>query len=130
MPDTFHSESVALLIRQAPTDLFPRPSLRIRVAAKRYRVVDLAIFDRRPIQEMPELSPLIAIEVLSPEDSYAELMRKFADYAALGIPHIWLVDPIARRLSIYHDEGLEAVRQFEVSVHGVVIRPSDVFRAP
>ena len=52
-------------------------------------------------------------------------MRKFADYAALGIPHIWLVDPIATRLSIYHDESLEAVRQFEVPAHGVVIRPSD-----
>ena len=130
MPNTSHSRSVAILIRQAPTALFPHPELRIRVAPGRYRVVDLAIFDRRPLQELPELSPLIAIEVLSPDDSYAELMRKFADYASLGIPHIWLVDPIAKRLSIYHDESLDAVRQLEVLAHGLVVRPSDVFPAP
>ena len=134
MPDTFHSEAVdaltVILIRQAPMTLYRRPELRIQVAPGRYRVVDLAVFDRRPVQRVPELTPLIAIEVLSPDDSHAELMRKFADYASLGIPHIWLVDPIARRLSIYHDESLEAVRQFEVPAHGLVVRPSDLFPAP
>jgi Uma2 family endonuclease len=80
--------------------------------------------------EVPESSPLIAIEVLSPDDSHTELMRKFADYAALGVPDIWLVDPIARRFSTYHDESLSSTQQFEMPSYGVLIRPSDIFRAP
>lgn len=131
-PNTFHNEAVfaliAILIRQASA-LFPRPELRIQVAPNRFRVIDLAIFDRGPLQAVPEIAPLVVIKVLSPDDSYAELMRKFNDYATLGIPHIWLCDPIAKRLSVYHDESLEAVRQLELSAHGVVIRPSNLFPA-
>ena len=134
MPTMLHSEAVdaliATLIRQAPAALYRRPELRMQVAPGRYRVVDLAVFDRRPQREGPQSIPFIAIEVLSPDDSYAELMRKFSDYAALGVPHILLADPIARRLSVYHDGSLEAVRQFEIPGHGVFIRPPDVFPAP
>ena len=71
MPNTSHSEGldalIVTLIRQAPMSLYRRPELRIRVAPRRYRIVDIAIFDGRPLQELPELIPLIAIEILSPD---------------------------------------------------------------
>ena len=131
MPNNFHSEAVDALIeafvRQASKTLFRRPELRIEIGPERYRVADLAIYDEKPRESMPETRPLIVIEVLSPNDSHAELMRKFADYASLGIPHIWLVDPIAKRFSIYHDESLTAMPQFEVPGHSVSIRPADIF---
>lgn len=130
-PDTFHSEAVDALIeaflRQAKGTLFRRPELRIQVAPERYRVVDLAIYDSKPRHAVPERKPLIAIEVLSPDDSYADLMHKFADYAAFGVAHIWLVDPIIRRFSVYHDGSLTAVAQLEVPEHAVSIRLSDIF---
>src|SRR5262249_18773066 len=131
MPNNFHSEAIDALvetfIRQAPTALFRRPELRIQIAPERYGVVDLAIFDHKPHQAVPEMKPLIVIEVLSPDDSHAELMRKFTDYAEIGVPHIWLVDPVARRFSVYRDESLIGTTQFEVPAHGVLIRQSDIF---
>ena len=133
MPNNPHSRAVIALIkallRQAPDTLFERPELRVRSVPGRYRVADLAVFDHDFIEEEPSHAPLIVVEVLSPAESHAELMRKFADYAAIGIPHIWLVDPIAKRFSIYHDESLTATTKLEVPEHGVSIRPSDIFTA-
>lgn len=131
MPNNFHSEALDALIgvfsRQIATGLFRRPELRIRITTDRYRVADLAIFDQKPQEAVPERNPLIVVEILSPDDSHAELMRKFADYASIGIPRIWLVDPITRRFSIYNDESLMATTQLEVAEHGVFIRVFDVF---
>lgn len=130
-PNSLHSEAVDALIemfiRQSPKTLFRRPELRLKVAAERYRIADLAIYDDRPLGAVPDAKPLAIIEVLSPDDSHAELMRKFADFAALGVPHIWLVDPIAKRLSIYHDESLTATPRLEISEHAVLIRHADIF---
>jgi Uma2 family endonuclease len=40
--------------------------------------------------------PLIAIEVLSPTDSYKDLKRSAADLETMGVRNIWLIDPDAR----------------------------------
>ena len=76
---------------------------------------------------LPESSPNALIEVLSPDDSCAELMSRFADYANMGVPHIWLVDPIARRFSIYREGSLIASPRLELPQHSVVIELSDIF---
>lgn len=73
--------------------------------------------------------PFLIVEVLSPADSHAELMRKFADYARLSIPHIWLVDPIAKQLSIYRDGSLIATPRLELPDHSFAITACEVFEA-
>lgn len=129
MPNSFHSESVdaliAAFIRRAP-DLFRRPELRLRTG-EHYRVADLAVFDRKPSKAVPSEIPLVVIEVLSPDESLSELMGKFADYAAAGVPHIWLVDPMLRRFWIYRAESLLATARFELTKRLLVIEPSDIF---
>ena len=80
-----------------------------------------------PQMEVPELAPVATVEILSPNDSYLQLMHKFSEYAAIGVPHIWLVDPITRRFSIYHDGSLTATATLELPEHGVLIRQKDVF---
>jgi len=131
LPNTFHSRALSALFQvfflQTRGVLSLYPELRIQVTPERYRIVDLAVFDREPQMSVPELPPLIVIEVLSPDDSYAELMRRFADYAAIGIPHIWLVDPIDKQLSIYHDKSLTASARLEVPAFGVSICPADIW---
>jgi Uma2 family endonuclease len=133
MPNSFHSRAIrfliALFLRQAAESLFPYPELRIRVNAEKYRIADLAVFERELDEEVPEATPLIVMEVLSPDDSYSELMAKFADYASLGVSHVWLVDPVTKRFSVYHDGSLTATPQLEVSAHDVVLRLGDIFPA-
>ena len=57
---------------------------------------------------MPQIlctPPLIAIEILSPEDRVVRMLRRMDDYLAFGIPNVWLIDPEERRAFIYTSEG-------------------------
>jgi Uma2 family endonuclease len=71
--------------------------LRLYISAEpRYRIPDICLkaFPHRanPILEKPDL----VIEILSPDDRPAEVLRKIADYLQAGIPRIWIVDPYQR----------------------------------
>lgn len=45
-----------------------------------------------PVEQIVTRAPIADI-VLSPEDTLTRLQRKLADYEAMGIPQIWIVDP-------------------------------------
>jgi Uma2 family endonuclease len=72
-------------------------ALRVRISAEpRYRIPDICVkalpHRADPILEKPDL----VIEILSPDDRPAEVLRKIADYLQAGVPHIWIVDPYQR----------------------------------
>jgi len=74
------------------------PDVRTQVASTRFRVPDVVISrrssqDKRIVRE----APLIIIEVLSPEDRISRYHQRIADYRAMGVPAIWVVDPETRR---------------------------------
>lgn len=75
---------------------------RIRVAAEgrryRYRIPDVCVV-LRPYRREKVLTepPLIAIEILSPDDTMTAIMDRIEDFRQFGIPHIWVVDPTKRR---------------------------------
>ena len=48
-----------------------------------------------------EGAPLLVVEVLSPSTTRHDRGRKARRYAALGIPHYWIVDPDARRIEYF-----------------------------
>jgi Uma2 family endonuclease len=97
------------------------PSLRVRVAATRYRVPDVRMLDRsRPIQQIMTHPPIAVFEVLSPEDRVQRLKRKLEDYRAMGIPEIWVIDP--QGATFYRYEDLQLVRKetFSHAEKGIV----------
>src|SRR5690606_9864068 len=47
--------------------------------------------------------PDIAIEVLSPSDTFAKVHAKVADYLAAGTPLVWVVDPDQRQVRSYRN---------------------------
>ena len=64
-----------------------RPELRVRVSPTRYRVPDVTVFNRdRPIEQILTHPPVAVFEVLSPEDRIHRMLRKLADYEAMGHP--------------------------------------------
>jgi Uma2 family endonuclease len=70
---------------------------RTRVSESRVRLPDVAVFSRSTPPEQVFTRPhLIAIEVLSPEDSHSRLQEKIIDYSQFGIPYIWVIDPRKR----------------------------------
>jgi Uma2 family endonuclease len=75
---------------------------------------------------VPELPPLIVIEILSPDDRLATVREKLEEYKAWGAPHVWLVDPHSRRLYTC-DDGFREVVTFTVPELGVTVTPNDIF---
>lgn len=111
---------------EGTTQLFPVPELRHRITRTRYRIPDVAVFEGEPA-ELPSTPPLVAIEILSPDDRLAYLVPKLEEYRQWGVPHIWVVDPEARTLHSYSADGLQPVREFTLTSYGVTLKPLDIF---
>jgi Uma2 family endonuclease len=74
------------------------PDVRTQVLPNRFRVPDIALCarssqDKRIVRE----APLVVIEVLSPEDRINRYHQRIADYRAMGVKAIWVIDPENRR---------------------------------
>ena len=90
------------------------PELRVQVAATNFRIPDVTILDRSlPVEQIITHPPIAVFEVLSPEDTVKKLKRKLADYAAMGIPQIWVVDPDSGAFERYEAGRLTPETRFE-----------------
>lgn len=80
----------------------------------------------RPRQGQPYLegAPDLAIEVLSPSTRAFDLVRKRADYARVGVPELWLIDPEGPiALVLRAIEGPEFVLTEELDADGSLTSP-------
>jgi Uma2 family endonuclease len=100
--ETEHSDlqtEVAALLRMhgRAWGIYAFVELRVQVTMKRYRVPDICVMPRTwkktPIVRE---TPLLCIEVLSPEDTFSRTQVKCKDYLAMGVPEVWILDPEER----------------------------------
>jgi len=96
-------------------------------AERRYRVADLAVFLDKPAEQVPSSPPLVAIEILSPDDRFADVLAKLEEYQRWGVTHVWFVDPIGRKLYVY-SAGLSEVSAFRLPEYGVELSAPEIFR--
>jgi Uma2 family endonuclease len=73
-------------------------------------VPDLAGWRRERMPERPStafygLAPDWACEVLSPSTARIDRVLKLTIYGRERVPHVWLVDPIARTLEVFRLDG-------------------------
>ena len=73
-------------------------------------VPDIAGWRRARMPELPdaaafELAPDWICEVLSPSTAASDRTEKMPIYARERVPHLWLVDPLARTLEAFKLEG-------------------------
>jgi Uma2 family endonuclease len=95
---------------------------RIRLGSNDVRVCDIAVIDRAaPFEEVLTLPPILCIEILSPQDRLSRAEKVLADYFAMGVPTIWLVDPIRRSAFTYDASGLHPADPTNLRVHGTDI---------
>ena len=52
-----------------------------------------------------ELPPDWVCEILSPSTASFDRVKKLAIYARAGVPHVWLLDPLARTLEVLRLEN-------------------------
>lgn len=106
------------------------PEQRIRVSARRFRIPDVCVYQAEPDEQVFTQPPYICIEVLSPEDTFARLQRKFDDFLNMGMPNIWVFDPVSQRAWTVTREGLvEALDGIRRTSDGRVVLPiTDLFQ--
>ncbi len=88
-----------------------RPELRVRTTSRNYRVPDVVVFDRdHPIEQILTRPPMAVFEVLSPEDRLPRMMKKLAEYEAMGVPTVMLIDPGDEAISQFRNGDLTRVK--------------------
>jgi Uma2 family endonuclease len=99
------------------------PELRTQIGARNFRVPDvLVVRTGESFERYLKHPPLIAIEILSPEDALRAMQEKAAQYRGFGIENIWIIDPEPRIVYRYTSAGLEEVQTGELTVAGTPIR--------
>ena len=112
LPAPLHAEiQVALgilfsvLKQRTPISLMSE--MRALVAPDTIRVLDFAVYlGARPQGRYAEQPAYVAIEIVSPDDRYSEILELLEDYRHWGCPHVWLVNPWTRRLYEFTEAGL------------------------
>ncbi len=80
---------------------------RIRVTGDRVRICDVAVLRAdAPRESVTVTPPLICIEILSPEDRLSRAKQVLSDYLTMGVPNIWLIDPLRRAAWTFDSAGL------------------------
>ncbi len=105
---------------------------RIRVSPNQIRVCDVAVLRAdAPRERVTMTAPLLCIEVLSPEDRTARAKLVLADYLAMGVVNIWLIDPIRRTAFTFDALGLHEadVRHLEVPGTPICVDLMPIFAA-
>jgi len=96
---------------------------RIRVSMSAIRVCDVAVLrSDTPYEEVTATPPLVCIEILSPEDRISRVERVLTDYFAMGVPNIWLIDPIRQDAFVYDGTALRVADPANLTVAGTPIR--------
>src|SRR5262249_25461028 len=88
------------------------PALRSNTAPTRYRLPDVTVLLSRPATDYMFDPAHIVIEILSEDDRMTKVLEKLAEYESKGVPHIWLVDPRLKLMSVYQSGDLKHVETF------------------
>ncbi len=91
------------------------PEVRSRTSKTRYRLPDVAVTLRMPEGRFITEAPFIAIEILSEEDCVSLFIEKLKDYAAMGVPNIWVFDPRVKHMFVFHANSLQEIEGDTIS---------------
>jgi Uma2 family endonuclease len=100
------------------------PECRVQVKKDRFRIPDVSVLRAEsPIEQIIETPPFLCVEVLSPEDRLAEMQGRIDDYLAMGVEHVWLIDPRTRRAWITTNDGSREAKDG-------ILRAGDLVQVP
>lgn len=94
---------------------------RVQIAPTRFLVPDLCVVPIGLWEKIVTTPPLIAIEILSPEDTLRRAEEKAHEYLRFGVKHVWVIDPYARVAYRGTAAELERVPGGELAVPGTPI---------
>jgi Uma2 family endonuclease len=106
------------------------PDGTVRLFAGRVRIPDVAFTSwdrlpgrRVPATPIPDLAPDLAVEVLSPSNTAAEMTLKRQDYFNATVRLVWEIDPRARTVSVYTGPDAVTVLSESDTLDGGAVLP-------
>jgi Uma2 family endonuclease len=86
--------------------------LRTRIGPTRFRIPDVVILEgKRPrAGGVLDRAPLVAVEILSPEDRSSRMQKRIDDYLSIGTRFVWVIDPESRRAWVYTASSITEVK--------------------
>lgn len=120
LPKKVHSKTQRYLLRTLDDvgrslgfEVWPEQRIRTRWEPARFRVPDVCMTQGEPDEEVFTTPPFLCFEILSPDDTAVELLRKVEEYLAFGVEYVWVIDPTTRGGEIH---SRDAVRRVEDGV--------------
>ncbi len=99
------------------------PEQRIRLAPGKVRVPDICVMrSDSPKEQVVTRSPLICIEILSPEDKLRKMRERIDDYLVFATEHVWIIDPGLRKAYVCSKTGFQEPESGILTVPGTPIR--------
>jgi Uma2 family endonuclease len=122
----FHSFTMAIITAELVNWLRQRPEPRGQVltgdAGVRLRRdpdttvgVDVAYVSAEVLARQPaettiiDGAPVLAVEILSPNDTIEEINEKIDAYLAAGVPLVWIIDPYRRTVTSHRPDAEPAL---------------------
>jgi Uma2 family endonuclease len=110
--DLVHSlvqSNLVYFLRSKYPNIEVLPEVRSRTTETRFRLPDVAVLLRRQEGRFIAEAPYIAIEILSEEDRMSRVIEKLKEYAAMGVPNIWVFDPRLKQMFRFHENCLQEI---------------------
>lgn len=100
---------------------------RMQVSPTRIRIPDVVVLRS---QEPPDVlidPPLLVIEILSPDDSYSDTEERAADYWAMGVETVWIIDPKTRSGRMCSGDEWVRAQRLEVAGTPIYVELDELF---
>jgi Uma2 family endonuclease len=81
-----------------------------------------------PTDPIPELTPDLAVEILSRSNTAAEMERKRSEYFAAGVRLVWMIDPERRTVEVSSSPSASAILSGSETLDGSDVLPG--FKLP
>ncbi|MBV8817581.1 MAG: Uma2 family endonuclease, partial [Acidobacteriaceae bacterium] len=95
---------------------------RNRVRSGKYKLPDVCVVQGpRPETPIFEQPPLLAIEILSPEDKPLRVDRTIADWLEFGVGFVWVIDPETLESALHTRQGRLPVDNATLRIPGTEI---------
>ncbi|MEV5000680.1 Uma2 family endonuclease [Nocardioides sp. LML1-1-1.1] len=99
--------NVLVALRQALPGAVVRTEAGFALPSGSLRVPDISVQVVRDDEHWSPEVPVLVVEILSPSTREEDLFRKATDYRRAGIAQYWVVDRVARTLSVLVNAGEE-----------------------
>ncbi|BAY46741.1 hypothetical protein SAMD00079811_43540 [Scytonema sp. HK-05] len=87
----------------------------------------------RLFDEACPIPPELAIEIISPEQTFGEMSEKATDYLNAGVMRVWVIDSKAKTITIFYPDAPPQTKRGEASLadplfEGLQLTPASIFQ--